>query len=120
MINDEITGKMKCTFIETTIFTKRWKDLNLTDNNLQELQNYILKNPYAGDIIQGTGGLTKLRWSLPNIGKSGGARVLYVNFTRQEKIILINCYSKSEKDNITDNEKAMYKSLIKSIKEELV
>jgi hypothetical protein len=42
---------------------------------------------------------------------------LYVDFIRQEKIILINCYSKSKKDNITDAEKAMYKTLIK---EELV
>jgi len=78
-----------------------------------------LKNPGAGDIIQGTGGLTKLRFSLPNTGKSGGLRVLYVDFIRQETIILVNCYSKSEKDSITDKEKAEYKSLIKSIKEVL-
>ena len=111
---------MKRTFVETIIFTKRWNELELTDNSLKELQNYILKNPDAGDIIQGTGGLTKLRWALPNTGKSRGIRVLYIDFSRQEKIILINCYSKSEKDNITDKEKAMYKSLIKLIKEELV
>ena len=110
---------MKRTFVEAPIFTKRWSELKLTDNDLQELQNYILKNPNAGDIIQGTGGLTKLRWALPNIGKRGGIRVLYVDFMRQEKIILINCYSKSKKDNITDDEKAMYKALIKLIKEEL-
>jgi len=78
-----------------------------------------LKNPQAGDIIQGTGGLIKLRFPLPDTGKSGGARVLYVDFTRQEKIILINCYSKSEKKSISDAEKSVYKSLIKSIKEEL-
>jgi hypothetical protein len=111
---------MKRTFVETIIFTKRWSELKLTDNDLQELQNYILKNPNAGNIIQGTGGLTKLRWALPNTGKSGGIRILYVNFTRHEKIILINCYSKSEKDNIADKEKAIYKSLIKLIKEELL
>ena len=78
-----------------------------------------MKNPGAGDIIQGTGGLTKLRFSLPNTGKSSGLRVLYVDFIRQETIILVNCYSKSEKDSITDKEKAEYKSLIKSIKEVL-
>jgi len=86
---------------------------------LRELQEFILKNPGAGDIIQGTGGLTKLRFSLPNTGKSSGLRVLYVDFIRQETIILVNCYSKSEKDSITDKEKAEYKSLIKSIKEVL-
>ena len=72
-----------------------------------------------GDIIQGAGGLTKLRFTLPNTGKSGGIRVLFVDFVRQEKIILINCYKKSEKDSISNDEKAVFKALIKSIKEEL-
>jgi len=110
---------MKRTFVETSIFTKRWNDLNLTDEDLQSLQNYIIKNPNAGDIIVGTGGLTKLRWALPNKGKRGGVRILHIDFTRQKTVFLINCYSKSQKDNISDSEKAMYKTLIEAIKEEL-
>jgi hypothetical protein len=110
---------MTRTFIETIIFTKRWGELKLTDDDLLVLQEFILKNPDAGDIIQGTGGLTKLRFALPNMGKSGGARVLFIDFIRQEKVFFINCYSKSEKDNITDSEKAIYKTLIKQIKEAL-
>jgi len=110
---------MKRTFVETNVFTKRWNELNLTDGNLQELQQYILKNPNCGDIIQGTGGLTKLRWVLPSSGKSGGVRILTVDFARHETVFLINCYSKAEKDNISNKEKAIYKSLIKSIKEAL-
>jgi hypothetical protein len=110
---------MKRVYIETPIFSKRWGEQGLTEDDLLELQTFLLKNPDAGDIIQGTGGLTKLRFALPNIGKSGGARVLYVDFIKQEKTILINCYSKSEKDTISNKEKAIYKTLIKSIKEEL-
>ena len=110
---------MERTFIETTIFTRRWGELGLTDDNLLELQELIMKNPGAGDLIQGTGGLIKLRFALPNTGKSGGIRVLFIDFMRQEKIFLINCYSKSEKDSISDKEKAQYKFLIKSIEEEL-
>ena len=110
---------MKRAFVEMPIFTKRWGELGLNDNDLGELQDFIMKNPNAGNIMEGTGGLTKLRWNLPSKGKSGGVRALYVDFTRQEKIILINCYGKSAKDNITDKEKVMYKALIKSIKEEL-
>ena len=106
-------------FINTQIFDKNWSKLNLTDNELKELQNYIMKNPYAGDIIEGTGGLIKLRWQLPNTGKSGGIRVLFVDFISYEKTILINCYSKSEMDSITDKEKAMYKEFIKEIGKEL-
>lgn len=110
---------MKRIFAETPIFTKRWRELGLTDDDLLDLQTFILKNPNAGDLIQGAGGLSKLRFALPNKGKSGGVRALYVDFIVQGKTILINCYSKSEKDDITDKEKAIYKKLIKAIKEEL-
>ena len=110
---------MKRTFIETSIFTKRWNEHGLSDDDLLELQTYILKNPGAGDIIQGTGGLTKLRFALPNTGKSGGIRVLFVDFIQQEKTILVNCYSKNQQNSLTDKEKAAYKTLIKSIKEKL-
>ena len=110
---------MKRTFVETQIFTKRWSEQGLTDDNLLELQKFIIKNPSAGDVIKGAGGLTKLRFALPNKGKSGGVRVLFVDFIKQEKTILINCYSKSKKDDITDKEKAIYKKLVNAIKEEL-
>ena len=110
---------MKRVFLETQVFSKCWNELGLNDGDLLELQELIMKYPEAGDIIQGTGGLTKLRFALPNAGKSGGVRVLYVDFIRQEMVILINCYSKSEKDTISDKEKAMYRTLIKAIKEGL-
>ena len=107
------------TFIETSIFSKRWNEHGLSDDDLLVLQAYILKNPGAGNIIQGTGGLTKLRFALPNTGKSGGVRVLFVDFLRQEKTVLVNCYAKGQQDSLTNKEKAIYKTLIKSIKEEL-
>jgi len=108
---------MNRVFLETQVFSKRWNELGLNDDDLLELQKLIMKSPKVGDIIQGTGGLNKLRFALPNTGKSGGVRVLYVDFIRQEMVILINCYSKSEKDNISDKEKEMYRTLIKAIKE---
>lgn len=106
-------------FIITTIFDKRWKELDLSDNDLRELQNYIMQNPQAGDIIKGTGGLKKLRWALPNTGKSGGIRALYIDLIFYETTFLINCYGKSEKDNISDKEKSIYKAFIKEIEKEL-
>ena len=110
---------MTRSFIIAPIFDKHWDEHGLTDEDLRQLQNFLMKKPNAGDVIQGTGGLTKLRWNLPNTGKSGGVRVLYIDFIRQEKIMLVNCYSKSDKDNITNKEKAMYKELAKMIGREL-
>lgn len=85
---------IKRVFIETSVFTKRWYELNLTDGDLSDLEEFIIKNPDAGDMIRGTGGLIKLRWNLPNKGKRGGARILYIDFVRYEKIFLVNCYRK--------------------------
>ena len=106
-------------FIIAEIFDKRWSELDLTDEDLRLLQNHILEIPGVGDMIEGAGGLIKLRWNMPGKGKSGGIRVLYVDFIRQEKVILVNCYGKSEKDNISHSEKAMYKEFIKEIGKEL-
>ena len=110
---------MKRTFISTNTFLKCWDSLGLNDDDLLELENYIMKNPQAGDIIVGTGGLKKLRWALPNTGKRDGIRVLTVDFVFYETVILLNCYGKSEQDNISDNEKAIYKNIIKDIEKEL-
>ena len=102
-------------FIITQIFDKRWDELNLNDETLRQLQTHIMQNPSVGDIIEDTGGLIKLKWNLPNKGKRGGVRILYVDFIKQETVILINCYSKSEKDTLTSKEKAIYKEFIKEI-----
>ena len=65
---------MKRTFIEVPMFTKKWKELGLTDENLRDLENILLENPKASDTIQGTGGLRKIRIPLENTGKRGGGR----------------------------------------------
>ena len=75
------------------------------DNNLQEFEEYLCKYPEKGVLIKETGGLRKIRWKKENKGKSGGIRVLYVDFLYFEKIYLISVYSKSEKANINNSEK---------------
>jgi hypothetical protein len=94
------------------IFDKRWEQLDLTDNDLQKLQEFIMKNPDAGDIIQGTGGAIKLRWALPNKGKRGGARVIYIDLIKFEKVYFLTCYPKSKQDNLSANEKSAMKEII--------
>jgi len=106
-------------FIITQTFDREWCNLDLSDETLRQLQNHILRTPGIGDMIVGTGGLLKLRWNLPNTGKSGGIRVLYVDFMQHETTILVNCYGKSDKDALTDKEKSLYKEFIAEIKKEL-
>ncbi|HEY7338016.1 MAG TPA: hypothetical protein VH639_24210 [Bryobacteraceae bacterium] len=49
----------------------------LTQEERAVLVDYLAHNPMAGDLIQGAGGLRKLRWALESRGKRGGARVIY-------------------------------------------
>ena len=110
--------EMKRTFIEVPIFTKKWKELGLTDENLRELQNILLENPKTGDAIPGTGGLRKIRISLDQHGKRGGGRVIYVDIELKETIYFINVYAKNEKDDLTEEEKKAFKAVVKILKEE--
>lgn len=109
---------MNRTFIEVPMFTKKWKALGLSDENLRALQNELLKNPKAGDVIKGTGGLRKIRIPMENSGKSGGARVLYVDIEFKEVIYFINVYTKNEQEDLTPDEKKAFKAVIKFLKEE--
>ena len=101
-------------------FTRKWHELGLTDENLRDLQNILLKDPKYGDSISGTGGLRKIRVPMENRGKGkrSGARVLYVDIEIKEKIYFINVYSKDEKADLTPDEKKALKAIIKILKEE--
>lgn len=70
-------------------------------------------DPKKGVLIKGTGGVRKLRWlsGKSNKGKSGGVRVLYY-YLKDLVIILITVYSKSEKDDISGEERNQLKKLM--------
>ena len=102
-------------FIKTHIFDKRWAEMGLTDEDLRKLENFLLKNPNAGDVIQGTGGAVKLRWALPGTSKSDGLRIIYIDIIKAEHVHFVTCYPKSKKDALTDNEKAAIKEVVKRI-----
>ncbi len=109
---------MTRTFVETPIFTKNWHSLGLTDNDLKNLQEILLENPKAGDVIKGTGELRKIRISCNEHGKRGGARVIYVDVEFKEKIHLINVYAKNEQSDLTESEKKAIAAVIRVLKEE--
>ncbi len=107
---------MTRTFIMTPEFDRCWKHLGLTDDHLKELQESLLINPQVGKVVQGTGGLRKVRFAINNQGKSGSVRVLYVDLVIHEKVYLLTAYQKNEKDNLSDAEKAEVKRLITQLK----
>ena len=61
---------------------------------------WIANNPLAGDVIPGTGGLRKVRYSRQGTRKRGGVRVVYYNLLSDGKIWLLIVYSKAKFDNL--------------------
>ena len=78
----------------------------------------LLKNPDSGKIMEGTGGIRKVRFPLENRGKSGSVRVCYTDFAEYEVIYLITAFEKKEQENLTMEEKNAIKKLVKALKEE--
>ena len=93
--------------------------MGLTDDDLQKLQEQLLKNPQLGAVIQGTGGLRKMRFALPGRGKRGSCRVLYIDFVVAESIYFIFAYPKNEMDNLSKQERNNIKKLIEQIEKNL-
>lgn len=97
-------------FIEPPIFTEYLGEL-LSDESYREFQEYLAENPTAGDVIQGTNGLMKVRWGVNGKGKSGGVRVIYFHLSAAHQIRLILIYRKGVKDDLSPTKKKVLAEL---------
>lgn len=106
-------------FVELPSFRSDWKELGFTDADLRRLQEELLTNPRLGNVMQGTGGVRKMRFAFENRGKSGSVRVIYVDFEAHKKLYLLTAYPKNEKDNLTKAEQNELKRLVEILRNEL-
>lgn len=109
---------MTRTFIEVPLFSRRWREIGLGEEELRMLQVMLLKDPESGPVMEGTGGIRKVRFPLKDRGKSGSIRVCYTDFAEYEVIYLITAFEKKEQENLSDEEKNVLKKLVKALKEE--
>ena len=109
-----ITDRM---FVSTKVFDRLWEALGCDDDDLSELQKAICENPQGHSVIRGTGGVRKIRIALEGRGKSGGARVLYVDFVVRGIVGLLYAYPKNEKENIDEDERKILKAMVEQISE---
>lgn len=98
-------------FIETTFFTRLLGNY-LTDDEYNELQEFIIETPDAGAVIQGTSGLRKLRWVSHHKGKRGGVRVIYYWHVSADHIYMMTLYGKNEMSNLSASEKRALKKIL--------
>lgn len=99
------------TFIETPTFAAE-ADKLWTEEERLEFFVWLAGSPEAGDVIPGSGGCRKVRWSRAGTGKRGGVRVIYFTRFASGEIWLLLVYAKSVKDNIPGY-------LLKAVREEI-
>jgi hypothetical protein len=92
------------TIVELPEFQKKAGSLLDADAKLRII-NYLAFHPLAGDLMQGTGGIRKLRWSAHGRGKSGGARVIYYYHNGSTPLFLLTMFGKGEKSSLSRAER---------------
>jgi hypothetical protein len=106
---------MQALFIELPAF-ERHRDEYFDDEGFTRLQIALMANPAAGDVIEGTGGLRKLRFADPRRGKGtrGGLRAIYYYWVGGPEFWLFTLYSKGEMADLTARQRTVLKQLLKS------
>ena len=105
---------MKASFIELPPF-ERHRQSYLNDESFREFQKVLMENPEAGDVIEGTGGLRKIRYADEKRGKGkrGGLRVIYYWWLTGNQFWLFTVYNKDEMDDLTSTQRKTLKDLLK-------
>ena len=78
----------------------------------QDIINYLATHPKAGDLMEGTGGVRKLRWGRGNQGKSGGVRVIYYFHSDLMPLYLLTLFAKNERANLSKSERNELSELV--------
>lgn len=98
-------------FVHAPDFDEGLVDIPMSDEELREVQAAIQRDPRVGVLIEGTGGVRKMRAGVKGRGKRGGARVLYYCVLRRRVVFLLLAYDKSVRESITTSEKHVLRHL---------
>jgi hypothetical protein len=88
----------------------------LSESERNDVIDHVAANPKAGDLIQGTGGVRKLRWARSGRGKSGGVRVIYYFHSDVLPLYLLTVFGKGEKADLSHAERNELAKLVQVLK----
>lgn len=100
-------------FVELPPFEKV-RENYLNDQQYMELQQLLITNPKAGDVIAKTGGLRKIRFEdkRRNKGRRGGLRVIYYYHVSNTEFLMFTVYDKNEASDLSNDQRAILKQLL--------
>lgn len=102
------------TVVELPDFIRRVRTL-LSAEEISHLINHLAAEPEAGDLIEGTGGVRKLRWAREGMGKRGGTRVIYFFHNERIPLYLLTIFGKNEKSNLSMGERNDLRVLVERL-----
>lgn len=105
---------MRALFVELPAFS-RYRSDYLDDDSFRALQSELMAQPEKGEVIEGAGGLRKLRRPDPRRGKGkrGGLRLIYFWWEAGRQFWLFTLYDKAEMDDLSAKEKGLLRDMLK-------
>lgn len=103
--------------VQSTIF-ERYREGYLSDDEYRLFQAELMSNPKQGDVIQGTGGLRKIRVASNGKGKRGGSRVIYYFLDEKQRFYLLTIYGKNEMSDLSANQKKQLQAFMETWRNE--
>jgi hypothetical protein len=100
--------------VELPSFARATEEV-LSEDEFEDLKFYLAKNPEAGVVIPGTGGVRKLRWTAQGKGKRGGGRVIYYFHNFKLPLYLMAFFTKGAKSDLTPKEKKELTRIVEGI-----
>ena len=106
---------MRAIFVELPAFA-RYREEYLDDAGFRRLQETLMANPAAGDVMEGTGGLRKLRFadSRRGRGRRGGLRVIYFWWEAGSHFWLFTVFDKDEASDLTAEQRKHLRARMKA------
>ena len=100
--------------VETPGYLKDAETL-FTPEEREAIVTMVATDPECGEVMQGTGGVRKVRVSRGHKGKSGGGRVIYIHHDADHPIFLLAAFAKNEKVNLSKAERNELEKFVKTL-----
>ena len=107
----------KNTIAETQAYLKQAERIGLTARERASIKTYLADNPDAGDLIQGSGGVRKVRFAVGNKGKSGGVRLFTFYWSPEFPLYLLWVIAKSKDANVSKQLVNALHEIVKELKD---
>src|ERR1700678_3178837 len=105
-----MSPRVPMTVVETPEFLAAARSM-MNEEERGVLVDFLARNPQAGVLIPGTGGVRKLRWGLEGRGKRGGARVIYYHHDAEMPLFALTAYAKNERADLSQQDRNDFRQL---------